>query len=89
MSPDQVVFLSIASIAIGAVLLLPLVRALADRIRARAAAEGPPPALNAEVAAELSDLRREVGELAERMDFAERLLAQNKPGERLGPGGAR
>lgn len=89
MSPDQVVFLSIASIAIGAVLLLPLVRALADRIRARAAAEAPPPALNAEVLTELGDIRREIGELAERMDFAERLLAQQKQGERLGPGGGR
>jgi hypothetical protein len=89
MSPDQIVFLSISSIAIGAVLLLPLVRALAERIRARAAAEGPPPALNAEVMAELGDIRREIGELAERMDFAERLLAQQKQGERLGPGSAR
>ena len=89
MSNDQIVFLSFASIAIGAVLLLPLVRALADRIRARAAAEGPPPALNAEVLTELGEIRREIGELAERMDFAERLLAQQKPGERIGPGGGR
>jgi len=86
MSPDQVVFLSIASIAIGAVLLLPLVRALADRLRSHGRAA--PPELTSDVLTELSELRREVGELAERMDFAERLLARHKEGERLGPGRA-
>jgi len=35
---------------------------------------------------ELEAVRREVAELAERMDFAERLLAQNREGQRIGPG---
>jgi len=30
-------------------------------------------------------VRREVAELAERMDFAERLLAKQRDGERLAP----
>jgi Tfp pilus assembly protein PilO len=94
-SPDQVVFLSLASIAIGGVLLFPLIRALADRIRTR----GDATALTHDVADELAGLRRdvaelpalrqEVSELAERLDFAERLLARQKEGDRLGPGSAR
>src|SRR5207245_37061 len=46
------------------------------------------PALEAgqeEVATALEELRREVAELAERVDFTERLLAKNREGERLGP----
>jgi TM2 domain-containing membrane protein YozV len=38
--------------------------------------------LNAEVLEELSTLRSEVAELAERLDFAERLLAQPRPVDR-------
>ncbi|HEY6808913.1 MAG TPA: hypothetical protein VI160_09015 [Gemmatimonadales bacterium] len=87
MSPDQTVFLTLAIIAIGGVLLLPLVRAYADRIRAQK--HPAPPELPNEVLTELTELRREMGELAERMDFAERLLARQKDGERLGPGSAR
>jgi hypothetical protein len=37
--------------------------------------------LSAEVLEELSNLRSEVAELAERLDFAERLLAQPRPAE--------
>ena len=35
---------------------------------------------------ELEAVRREMAELAERMDFAERLLAKNREGQRIGPG---
>lgn len=35
--------------------------------------------------AELEDLKHRVGELEERVDFAERLLAQKREGERLPP----
>jgi hypothetical protein len=38
-----------------------------------------------EVVAALDELRREVAELAERVDFTERLLGQQRGGERLGP----
>lgn len=35
---------------------------------------------------ELQHVRHEVAELAERLDFAERLLAQSREAQRLGPG---
>ena len=35
--------------------------------------------------AELDELKRRVGELEERVDFAERLLARQREGERLQP----
>jgi hypothetical protein len=38
-----------------------------------------------EVLAALDDLRREVAELAERVDFTERLLAKQRDGETLAP----
>ncbi len=34
---------------------------------------------------ELDDLKQRVGELEERLDFAERLLTQQREGQRLGP----
>lgn len=49
----------------------------------------PPPdelaALRAELGGELEQVRQQVGELAERVDFTERLLAKQRPGERLAP----
>lgn len=69
----------------------PIGRALAARIRG----ERPRPdrdALQAEwdehradQAEELDAVRREVAELAERLDFAERLLAQQRDADRLPP----
>jgi len=38
-----------------------------------------------ELAAALEDLRREVAELAERVDFTERLLAKQHEGQKLAP----
>lgn len=43
-------------------------------------------ALRAELLDELQQVRQEVGELAERLDFAERLLAKQREGDRLSPG---
>ena len=58
----------------------PIGRAIAERIRssgrARAAAEDPA------LREELESLRLYVGELHERMDFAERLLAQRSEADR-------
>jgi hypothetical protein len=70
----------------------PIGRAVADRIRGKSAAAG-----GGELRAELADhkealsheleaVRREVAELAERLDFAERLLAKGREGQRIGPG---
>jgi hypothetical protein len=42
-------------------------------------------ALRAELLDEMQQVRQEVGELAERLDFAERLLAKQRDGERLMP----
>ena len=39
-----------------------------------------------ELRAAVDDLRREVAELAERVDFTERLLAKQQPTDRLPPG---
>lgn len=46
-------------------------------------------ALRDEVAAELQQLRGDVSELAERLDFAERLLAKEREAARLAPPGGR
>ena len=75
-----VLFLSIAAVLI---LRGPLGRALADRLARRGAgraerADG--------LTGELDDLRRRMGELEERLDFTERLLArQARVAERLPP----
>ena len=71
------VIVSLALFAVlGAVVLGPIGRAFADRLRRK----GVEPALDAaELDAlhqELAGLRQQVGELAERQDFAERMLAQ-------------
>ncbi len=70
----------------------PIGRALADRIRGKSATPAGAD-MRSELAEhketldqELEAVRREVAELAERMDFAERLLAQNREGQRIGPG---
>lgn len=60
----------------GAMFLLaisPVGRAIADRIRRAAPAD-----IEAEVYAELDGLRADVAELQERVDFAERLLSEQR-----------
>jgi hypothetical protein len=63
--------------------LSPLGKALAERVRHGAV----PPATGGPereaLLAAVEDLRREVAELAERVDFTERLLARRQPAERL------
>jgi hypothetical protein len=72
---------------LAVILLLPLIRAWARRIESRGA--------DAELRGELDDLRNrlaeveqhhvQVAELEERLDFAERLLAQHRSADRIGP----
>lgn len=72
----------------GFLLLRPLVSAIADRIRHKAL----PPADavdKAEILEELRVVRQGVAELAERMDFTERLLAKQVHAARLVPPGGR
>jgi hypothetical protein len=68
--------------------LRPLVSALAKRIADGPKREGSAdqlPLLRAELLDELQQVRQQVGDLAERLDFAERLLAKQREGERLAP----
>jgi hypothetical protein len=67
----------------------PIGRAFADRIRARGQGGDVRSELVQHKEAleqELEAVRREVAELAERVDFAERLLAKQREGQRIGPG---
>lgn len=64
----------------------PVGRAVADRIRGRVAGAEDAAAHRTELAESLDDLRREVAELAERVDFTERMLAQARDADRVGPG---
>lgn len=61
-----------------AVIMGPIGRAFGRKVEGRNFAEGDVQGLREDLQAshaELADLRREMGELQERMDFAERLLA--------------
>jgi len=66
----------------------PIGRAVAERIRGKGQGD-----VRAELAdhkealeQELEAVRRDMAELAERVDFAERLLAKQREGQRIGPG---
>lgn len=75
-----------------AIAFSPIGRAVAERIRGKSASPDAAE-LRADLAEhkdtvtqELEAVRQEVAELAERLDFAERLLAKNRDGQRIGPG---
>jgi hypothetical protein len=78
MPPEGVAFLFTISIVGGIVLLFPVVRALAERIRGRADAgvKEELQMMREDLLAEIQQARREIGDLGERMDFAERLLVK-------------
>jgi len=63
----------------------PIGRALGERIRGGSPRERVDVAQLGEVVAELQEVRRELSELSERMDFTERLLAKQREVERLAP----
>jgi hypothetical protein len=65
--------------------LSPVGKAYAERLRHHSKQEDDP-GEREELRATVEDLRREVAELAERVDFTERLLAQKQAAERLPPG---
>jgi hypothetical protein len=85
MPPEAMFLMVLAILAAATIVLFPLFRAIARRIEGRGG-------MNAEARAELEELRDRVSrleeahprmtELEERVDFAERLLAQREP-ERL------
>jgi hypothetical protein len=66
----------------------PIGRAFADRIRSRGATPAADASAHEAVLDEVQQLRREVAELAERVDFVERLQAKPRDPERLARGSA-
>jgi len=58
----------------------PIGKAFADRIRAKTHELAPP---DPQVLAEIDELRTQVAELHERVDFAERLLAERREAPQL------
>lgn len=87
--PQVVVIIALAMVAGFTIVFWPLMRALARRIEGKARTD---PALLEEMdqmrqrLAEVDTLTFRLGELEERLDFAERMLAQRKEPNRL-PGG--
>lgn len=83
MSTDAII-ISLAIIAFALVKIFrgPFGEAVADRIRGGGQQQGDP-ALVAELAAEVEQLRTRLAEVEERLDFTERLLAQSEQPERL------
>lgn len=78
MPPEGVAFLFTLSIIGGVVLLFPVVRALSERIRGRvdSGTREEIQMLREDLLAEIQQARREIGDLGERVDFTERLLAK-------------
>src|SRR6266542_3685283 len=79
MPPEGVAFLFTLTIIGSTVLLFPLVRALAERIRSKnvdAGVRDELQVLREDLLAEIQQARREIGDLGERVDFTERLLAK-------------
>jgi len=84
---EDVIALMIPIVAItgffGWMITLTITRAQNARLKAQAAA--PDGADKEEVLAAVEELRREVAELAERVDFTERLLSKVRGAEQLKP----
>jgi hypothetical protein len=85
MHPEEV-FLSVIAMAGFALLAYPLVRALSERIRPRvdAGMKDEVIGLREDVLTELREMRREISDLGERVDFTERLLAKQRDLPKLG-----
>ena len=85
MSPQESI-MAVVVLGGGLWVLRPIAGALARRIGGEI-----PPAPRVEpdeaVLTELQHLREDVNDLAERLDFAERLLAKQRDAQRIGPGG--
>jgi hypothetical protein len=83
--PPLVIMIVVAALAASVIILWPIVRAFARRLEGK----GGDPALRAEVEqlharlGEVDTLQTRIVDLEERLDFAERLLAQNREPDRL------
>lgn len=88
--PAVLVIIVLASLAVIGAVLWPIARAIARRLEGRGGADTE---LRAEVeelrmrVAELENRHMDVAELEERLDFAERLLSQQRDASRLSTGG--
>ncbi|HEY8259545.1 MAG TPA: hypothetical protein VIG08_17940 [Gemmatimonadales bacterium] len=84
--PPLVVLVLVTILTAATIILWPIMRALGRRLENKAA---PDASMRAELEllqhriAELEPMQARVAELEERLDFAERLLAQGKDAERL------
>jgi Tfp pilus assembly protein PilO len=84
--PGSVLLIIIAALTATVIILWPIMRAFGRRLEGRGAAD---PALRADVEqvharlAEMDTLQARISELEERVDFTERLLAQNREPDRL------
>jgi Tfp pilus assembly protein PilO len=89
MPPEAIAFLSVVTLIGGFALLMPVVRALAERLRPRqeSGIREELQAMREDAVQEVQQVRRELAELSERVDFTERLLAKQREAERLGPPG--
>jgi aldehyde:ferredoxin oxidoreductase len=86
---EGVLALMIPIVAVGGffawmISLSPIGKAYAERLRGRKGSSGDAEGQE-ELLESVEQLRREVAELAERVDFTERLLGQQRGSERLGP----
>ena len=79
-APDAIALVALA-LGLAKILTGPIGAALAGRIRGASAAG------DAALAGEVEELRGRLAEVEERLDFAERLLAQAREADQL-PGGA-
>ena len=84
--PPIVLLMVIAALTATVIILWPIMRAFGRRLEGKGAAD---PALRADVEqvharlAEMDALQARISELEERVDFTERLLAQNREPDRL------
>ena len=85
MSPDEAI-VTVIFLTGSFVVLRPIAGALAKRIGGEAQPSRPA-AMDEAVQSELQHLREDVDQLAERVDFAERLLAKQREVPRIGQGG--
>ena len=86
---EDILALFIPIVAVGGffawmIALSPVGKAYAERLRNGPAGNAGTSEDHAELVESVEQLRREVAELAERVDFTERLIGQGKAAEQLG-----
>ena len=91
MRPEEV-FLSFIALTGTFLLLYPVARALGERIRGNAAARVEATlhddlqGLREDLVTELQQMRQQMGELTDRVEFTERLIAKQRVAQKIGPG---